>query len=155
MAYSLYVILVGSDYQGGLVLVSGENERILQTAVKLAKAHQLDVLGSLNKPVSNAKLFQLLCSERAPITVVDREKVKTYGPDELRHALSHNELENYYQPQVDVPSGKLRGVEALVRWRHPEDGLVFPDQFISAAEEHGLIDDLTQVVLANALRDAG
>ena len=46
------------------------------------------------------------------------------------------------------------GVETLVRWRHPQDGMVFPDQFISVAEAHGLIDDLTRVVLTNALAQA-
>jgi EAL domain-containing protein (putative c-di-GMP-specific phosphodiesterase class I) len=68
---------------------------------------------------------------------------------------------NYYQPKVAVADGRVVGVETLVRWRHPVDGLVMPDQFIGVAEAHGLIDALTRVVLTEALaqtrvwRDAG
>jgi EAL domain-containing protein (putative c-di-GMP-specific phosphodiesterase class I) len=68
---------------------------------------------------------------------------------------------NFYQPKVVVANAALDGVETLVRWRHPTDGLVFPDQFIGMAEEHGLIDALTRTVLrgafaqANAWRRAG
>jgi EAL domain-containing protein (putative c-di-GMP-specific phosphodiesterase class I) len=65
--------------------------------------------------------------------------------------MERGELVNYYQPKVALATGKLAGVETLVRWRHPEDGLVFPDQFITTAEEHGLIDDLTKTILAAAL----
>jgi EAL domain-containing protein (putative c-di-GMP-specific phosphodiesterase class I) len=63
-------------------------------------------------------------------------------------------LENHYQPKVALSSGALIGVETLVRWRHPKDGLVFPDQFISTAEEHGIIEQLTRAVLVSALRQA-
>ena len=61
---------------------------------------------------------------------------------------------NCYQPKVDVATGKLVGVESLVRWRHPQDGVVYPDQFIGVAEEHGLIDDLTRLIMSMALFQA-
>jgi len=61
---------------------------------------------------------------------------------ELRHAIDRNELVLYYQPKVDVKSGGVAGVEALVRWRHPRLGLVTPDQFIDLAEHTGLIRPL-------------
>ena len=61
---------------------------------------------------------------------------------------------NYYQPKVAVANGRVVGVEALVRWRHPVDGLVFPDQFIGVAEAHGLIDALTRGVLHETLAQA-
>lgn len=77
-----------------------------------------------------------------------------YGADRVRAAIANGELINYYQPKVAVGSGAVVGVETLVRWRHPVDGLVFPDQFIGVAEAHGLIDDLTRVVLAAALAQA-
>lgn len=58
---------------------------------------------------------------------------------DLRHAIKENQLELYYQPQVDSKTGILTGVEALMRWHHPEKGLISPDEFIPIAEETGLI----------------
>jgi EAL domain-containing protein (putative c-di-GMP-specific phosphodiesterase class I) len=62
-------------------------------------------------------------------------------------------LINHYQPKVVIATGAVVGIEALVRWQHPRDGLVMPDQFIGTAEDHGLIDGLTRVVLTKALHD--
>lgn len=143
--------LVEHNYSGSLILVSGESERILRTVEKLAWAHHIPLLGCLNKPVSPAALGALLqqWSLASHGQLPDTEK--TYGPVALRKAIEHGELVNYYQPKVEVASGQVVGVEALVRWRHPEDGLVLPDRFIGIAEEYGLIDDLTRTVLAGAL----
>jgi EAL domain-containing protein (putative c-di-GMP-specific phosphodiesterase class I) len=70
---------------------------------------------------------------------------------ELERAISGNELVLHYQPMVDVPSRRPTGVEALVRWRHPERGLVSPLEFIPEAEATGLIRGLTFWVLREAL----
>ena len=67
--------------------------------------------------------------------------------DELRAAIANEELVVYYQPQVKLATGKLSGAEALVRWAHPERGLVFPDEFVPLAEQHGLVTALTTFVL--------
>ena len=61
---------------------------------------------------------------------------------ELRHALAHDEFVLHYQPQIDAASGELLGCEALIRWQHPQRGLVPPLEFIRAAEECGLISDV-------------
>ena len=145
--------LVRIGYAGGLVLVSGENERILQTAENLSKAHRLNVLGALHKPVLPEQLKPVL-NNHALRAATAHVIHKTYAPEALRRAIAGGQLVNYYQPKVDIASGTLAGVETLVRWRHPEDDLVFPDQFIATAEEHDLIDDLTRTVLTAALRQA-
>jgi EAL domain-containing protein (putative c-di-GMP-specific phosphodiesterase class I) len=71
--------------------------------------------------------------------------------EELRSGLDNGELILHYQPQIDLASGAVSGVEALVRWNHPTRGLVYPDGFLSLAEHAGLIGVLTTQVLGMAL----
>ncbi len=73
---------------------------------------------------------------------------------ELRHALDRNELELRYQPVVALGSGEIVGLEALVRWNHPERGLLDPGEFVSIAEDSGLIEPIGRWVQENASRQA-
>ncbi len=71
--------------------------------------------------------------------------------EQLRAALEHDELVLHYQPKVDLPGGTVSGVEALVRWQHPERGLLPPVEFLPLAEEARLMQPLTSWVLRSAL----
>jgi diguanylate cyclase (GGDEF)-like protein/PAS domain S-box-containing protein len=81
----------------------------------------------------------------------------THSPDrlaligELRAAIERNDLVLHYQPKINLQTGQCNRVEALVRWQHPERGLIPPDQFIPLAEQTGLIKPLTQWVLGAAI----
>lgn len=87
------------------------------------------------------------------------ESIDTGGVDQLtlsadlRSALRHNELEVWYQPQLNMRSHKLSGWEALVRWNHPKHGMVPPDVFIRLAEQTGSIRDITSFVMRQAIAD--
>lgn len=145
--------LVGRGYTGSLILVTGEDARILEGVQKLAEAHKLKVLGALHKPISPEQLRKAL-ETHTPCAKVKSPSTQNYVADDLRSAISRAELANHYEPKVEVASGIVAGVETLVRWQHPKDGLVMPDQFIPLAEEQGLIDELTRAVLIEALRQA-
>ena len=74
---------------------------------------------------------------------------------ELRGAIDNEELVVHFQPKADLESGLIVGVEALVRWQHPERGFIPPNEFIPIAEQTGLIKPLSQYVVASALRQCG
>ena len=80
----------------------------------------------------------------------ERQQLET----DLREAIARNELELHYQPLVDFETLKLCGMEALIRWRHPQRGLVSPSQFIPIAEETGLISRIGEWILEKACADA-
>jgi diguanylate cyclase (GGDEF)-like protein/PAS domain S-box-containing protein len=73
---------------------------------------------------------------------------------ELRHAIEHKQLVLFYQPKINLKEGRITGVEALVRWNHPQRGLLPPDEFIPLAEHTGLIRPLTFLVINEALHQA-
>jgi diguanylate cyclase (GGDEF)-like protein len=96
-----------------------------------------------------------------------RNRIRVFTPDlrhavqqkvrvaaELREAIENDQLVLHYQPIVRLPAGDVEGVEALVRWQHPERGLIPPVDFITVAEQYELIDPLTRWVLAAATRQA-
>jgi len=72
---------------------------------------------------------------------------------ELRHAITSNQLVLHYQPKIDLRDHRVGGVEALVRWQHPQQGLLFPDRFIPLVEQTDLIDELSLWVIGQALED--
>ncbi len=69
---------------------------------------------------------------------------------DIRRALDNDEFFLNYQPQIDIESGRIIGAEALVRWHHPERGMVSPGEFIPVAEQAALVNNLTEIVLAKA-----
>jgi EAL domain-containing protein (putative c-di-GMP-specific phosphodiesterase class I)/DNA-binding NarL/FixJ family response regulator len=146
--------LVECRYRGSVILVSGENSRILESVEKLIEAHHLIALGRLQKPVKPAELASLIgrLEPNKGHSELTRPSRRSYTADELRAAIARGELINYYQPKVALATFEVVGVESLVRWQHPIDGIVFPDQFLGLAEQHGLLTAVTGVVLVEAMK---
>jgi EAL domain-containing protein (putative c-di-GMP-specific phosphodiesterase class I)/FixJ family two-component response regulator len=142
-------------YEGSVALVSGESDRLLESIERLVRAHRLTTLGYLQKPITAKQLAALMerLEPRAGRGAA-KEEAKSYDAAQLRAAIAGGELINHYQPKVDLATGQLVGVESLVRWNHPIDGLVFPDRFIDLAARHNLMPDLTRAVLVEAMQQA-
>ncbi|WP_165677824.1 putative bifunctional diguanylate cyclase/phosphodiesterase [Metapseudomonas otitidis] len=103
---------------------------------------------ALHKAKANGKHQLQLFTE----TLNAEASYKLFVENNLRRALAQNELDVFYQPKLCLRSGQLLGMEALLRWQHPERGMIRPDQFISVAEETGMIIPIGKWVIREACR---
>jgi len=106
---------------------------------------------AMNRAAHNVEDSFLFYSEEMNQRAKEHLRIES----ELRQAIANDELLLFYQPKVSLRSGRIVGAEALLRWRHPERGLVAPGVFIPVAEESGLILDLGAWVLEQACRQIG
>lgn len=144
-----------NQFDGGIILISGAEESILRAAVSLARAYFLNLLGSLQKPATAKTLAYFLRNyNQAYADRVAVPRAASLTPQELESGLEDNALILYYQPQIDIDSGRVVGVEALARWQHPQHGLLPPSAFIAVAEHNGSILPFTEQVLDQAMAQA-
>lgn len=149
--------LGATPWDGSLILLSGEGLRLLDAATQLARTLGIHVIGALGKPIDSAKLREMLDDYEPrsyPMVGVGRSDA-AYAAGELADAIEQDQLILHYQPQVRLADGMATGIECLVRWRHPQDGLVYPEHFVPLAEEHELIDALTERVIRLAMQQTG
>jgi EAL domain-containing protein (putative c-di-GMP-specific phosphodiesterase class I)/FixJ family two-component response regulator len=140
-----------------IILMSGVGSRILETAEQLAQTLGLSIIGRLNKPFRLKELQSMLGRSAAPMasSAAILTAQKDIQDAEVRNAVDQDEFVLHYQPQVEIATGNIIGVEALVRWMHPARGLIFPDSFIGRAESLGLIDQLGWIVYDRGMREVG
>lgn len=164
------IVLPGADTTRALLL-AGNILNSLEEPMTL-EDHQIPVTGSIgiaNRPDHGNEAAALLRFAEIAMYRAKREKtgcaIYTSGEDstmvehfglvrDLRQGIQLGELCLHYQPQVDLHTGRVRGVEALVRWQHPIRGMIPPNQFIDLAERAGLMKSLTAWVLGEATRQA-
>lgn len=141
----------------GIVLMSGISKRVMETAEKLALSLNLTIAGHLSKPFRLAEVEDLLRGHipqsKAPAAAVPCAEVKITDED-LRRAIRNREFVLYYQPQIEIASGEVEGLEALARWQHPQLGLLPPDCFISRLEAMGEIDSFGWLMADRGLEEA-
>jgi len=138
--------------KAAIILVSGMDKGVLETTKDLGKSLGLNMAGFLHKPLDIDAAKVILEKHFDPL-IERSSKTPEITADELKIAIEQKQLVVHYQPQIHLESGKLVGAEALVRWQHPEHGLLFPDTFIPLAEkDQSLIGPLTYLVLETALQ---
>jgi EAL domain-containing protein (putative c-di-GMP-specific phosphodiesterase class I)/FixJ family two-component response regulator len=148
-------ILAAQNCKTNIVLISGIGKRVVETAQDMAEALGLSVVGCLQKPFGATMLEDMLNKQIAlsmPSHLAQRPPRLIEDAD-LQQAVAQDEFVVHYQPTIALATGNVVGVEALVRWLHPEYGLVFPDDFISRLEALKLIDDLGWLVANRGLTE--
>jgi EAL domain-containing protein (putative c-di-GMP-specific phosphodiesterase class I) len=141
--------LARQGIRSGILLASGMDQRVLASARQLGDSLGLRMLGTLQKPAMLDDIEALLTKHLEPGARISVE--------ELRSAIDEHELLVHYQPKL-LRTGqdwRVGAAEALVRWRHPRLGLLYPAEFLSLAEQSGLIADMTDFVLTDAIRQIG
>ena len=138
-----------------LILISGHDSGILHSAEKLGNAHNLTILASLNKPIKLEALQGILKQHCVSTNVDSSEHTaichQEIDPEELLYAIKNGQLVLHYQPKISITSGKMTSCEALIRWQHPQKGMIFPDQFIPMTERQGWMSLLTGWVIREAV----
>ncbi len=141
--------------QAALVLIGPKDRNAWSAVTGVAKAHGLNVLGALERPVTAADLRALLQRKPMPDLMSVLRVPALFTPGELRAAIDHGEFYIHVQPKLRAATGELDGVEALARWSIPTLGMVPSRSFAKVAEQHGMIDDLTDLVLEKSLAACG
>jgi len=133
----------------GVLLASGMDQRVLASARQLGDQLGLRMLGTLQKPAMLEEIEALLAKHMEP-----GERVSV---EELQRAIDEHELVVHYQPKLvrSANDWQVRSAEALVRWRHPRLGLLYPAEFLPLAEQSGLIIGVTDFVMTDAIRQIG
>ena len=141
----------------GIILISGSDQSILHSAEVLALAQGLRILKAVAKPIHLSEFSSLIlrhaehmgehAAKRRSATDIPAE----FDAEELEQGVSMGQMVLHYQPQVQISTGRLVGVEALVRWQHPRFGLIFPDRFIPQMEQLGIIENLTREIISTAV----
>ena len=153
-------ILARARHPAGIILMSGVDRRVLASAGTLAKELGLHVRGYMQKPIRAAQIEAFLMTVPAapaaitpgsPAIAPISPAIAPISQEELVAGIQNKQFEIHYQPQIELLTGAFVGVEALVRWQHPERGLVYPDAFIRLAEETGHIEALSWVIYERAV----
>jgi len=143
---------IGKEHHNiAVVITSALDSKLLASVSRMTELHGIKLLGAIEKPVMLATLKELLSkyskSENSPKEIPAE---KTFTLDEMLKGIREKQFEPYFQPKVDLASGRLVGAEALARWIHPEHGVINPHEFIPLLEQCDKLDELTFLMLEKA-----
>ncbi len=146
--------------KAGLILVSAVDRRVINSVSHLARAQGLWVITGLQNPFTPGRLAEIL--DNLDTSWVEDDGIRSASPRQghpeaittarLREAIERDEILVLFQPKIKIENKKFLGVEALIRWQHPDLGILRPRQFVHVAEDRGYIDQITEVVTMRSLR---
>lgn len=130
-----------------VVLMSGHDARVLNSARRLGSAHGINVIGTQEKPIE-VEALRVTLALLANAGAQEEDKRVSVNSDDLKT----EEIALFYQPIVDMTTGRIRGLEGLARWQHPTQGIVTPDHFIEKLGVSAL-DELAGQIMQIAVKD--
>jgi EAL domain-containing protein (putative c-di-GMP-specific phosphodiesterase class I) len=134
-----------------LIVLGDHTANVMFSVETLAQALGVELLGTIVKPATDAKLHTLLAHYVAPAAPVAMAPVPIFGMDEVGLALKAGQFEPFFQPKIALASGQVMGLEVFARWRHPEHGVLCAESFIKAFTENGRIGLLDWTMIEQAV----
>ena len=137
-----------------LIITSSLDRSLLDTIETMSAAYGMRLLGTVEKPATPERFAEMIALHWQAKPNPERLKlsVSVFNLEEVLAGLRAEEFEPFYQPKIDLRTGRVKGAEALARWRHPSSGIVSPYAFLGLLEESGQISELTWIMLAQAAR---
>lgn len=136
-----------------ILIVSSREAALLSSVKTMIKAYGLPVVDTLPKPLRLDALEAAFAryEKTQPKAPTQHQPKIVVQVADIAAAITGQQFIAFFQPKISLSNGIIKGVEALVRWNHPEKGMIFPNDFIAIAEEHGLIHDITLQMLEMSL----
>lgn len=133
-----------------VIIASAQERSVLASVEKMADAYGIRMLGVIEKPVTFSALDHLTSRHTHPEPQRTFAAESGFGLGEILRGLGEQQFEPFFQPKLEMATGRLLGAEALARWRHPTRGVIAPHAFVSLLEQSGHIDELTFLMLERA-----
>ncbi|MFY8275378.1 EAL domain-containing response regulator [Pseudoalteromonas sp. SSDWG2] len=140
-----------------LILISGMEGAVLNSTSMLASALGFNVIATFSKPFKLEQLLKVVAQASAKIKQSPQhthyqDDAEGFSKHDLCSALKNNEFVLFYQPQIDLQSLHICGMEALIRWQHPQLGMLAPDRFLEQMKSYDLLDELTDFVIEETIK---
>jgi len=135
-----------------LVIISALDSALITSVEKMALAYGIRLLGAIEKPITRSRLQALIGQHESvsPKPTATSTTPSSFTFEEIMDGLRHDQFEPFFQPKLDLSTGRITGAEVLARWIHPDYGVIAPYAFIDQLEQSGKINDLTFIMLEKA-----
>lgn len=133
-----------------VIIASALESRLVASIATMSEAYGIVLLGVLEKPLTPEKLRATIALHRLATPAPKVDPGHGLSLEEIEHGLRNGEFLAFYQPKVELATGRIKGFEALARWRHARLGLLPPEAFVKVLEDRGCIDELMWIMLRDS-----